>query len=91
MDFSDAAISAAAWASECFAPAADLVLVHAIEVPHRPIFAIGAMPPNDAIQAAALDFATSRIDEVARSLSTTNIQKEIRAGKPTDRNQSRKF
>lgn len=84
MDFSDAAISAAKWASQCFAPAADLVLVHAIELPHRPIFAIGAMPPSDAIQAAALDFATSRIDEVARSLSTANIQKEIRPGKPTD-------
>jgi len=84
MDFSDAAISAAKWASQCFAPAADLVLVHAIELPHRPIFATGAMPPSDAIQAAALDFATSRIDEVARSLSSTNIQKEIRPGKPTD-------
>ena len=84
MDFSDAAIAAAKWTSQWFAPAADLVLVHAIEVQHRPIFALGVMPPSDAIQAAALDFATSRIDEVARSLPTTNIQKEIRSGKPTD-------
>jgi nucleotide-binding universal stress UspA family protein len=84
MDFSDAAISAAKWASQCFAPGADFVLVHAIELPHRPIFATGAVPPNDTIQTAAFDFATSRMDEIASSLSTTNIQREIRPGKPTD-------
>ena len=33
MDLSDAAIKAAKWASECFAPNAEMILVHVIEPP----------------------------------------------------------
>jgi nucleotide-binding universal stress UspA family protein len=84
MDFSDAAIAAAKWTSECFAPNADLVLAHAIELPHRPIFAPESVPSSDAIKEAAFDFATSRVEQVASSLSAKSIQNEIRPGKPTD-------
>jgi nucleotide-binding universal stress UspA family protein len=84
MDFSDAAISAAKWASQCFAPTADLVLAHAIVLPHRPIFATDAMPSSDTIKDAAVDFATSRLDEVASSLSAKSVRQEIRPGNPTD-------
>ena len=84
MDFSDAAIAAAKWTGQWFAHEADLVFVHAIEVPHRPIFATDAMPSGDVIKDAVLDFATSRIDEVARSVSGRPIQREFRVGKPAD-------
>lgn len=84
MDFSDAAIAAAKWTSTWFAPGTDLVLVHAIELPHRPIFATDAMPSSEVIKGAALDFATSRMEELASSLSAKSIQQEIRPGKPTD-------
>jgi nucleotide-binding universal stress UspA family protein len=84
MDFSDAAIAAAKWTGTWFAPTADLVLAHAIELPHRPIFAGNAMPSDDAIKDAVLDFATTRIDDVARAVSDRPVQQEIRVGKPTD-------
>src|SRR5262245_26929463 len=56
-DFSDASIGAAKWASEQLAPDGELILVHAVELPHRPLFARDALPPNDVINQAVLDFA----------------------------------
>ena len=44
MDLSDAAIKAAKWASERFAPNAEMILAHVIEPPDRPHFARHLLP-----------------------------------------------
>jgi nucleotide-binding universal stress UspA family protein len=81
-DFSDASISAAKWASQQFAPDAELILAHAVELPHRPLFARTALPSNDVIKQAVLDFATTRLDEIAHFLSADKVRREIRRGSP---------
>jgi len=81
-DFSDASISAAKWATRQFVPEAELILAHAVELPHRPLFAHGALPPNDVVKEAVLDFATTRLDEIAQFLSAEKVRREIRRGRP---------
>jgi nucleotide-binding universal stress UspA family protein len=83
-DFSDASISAAKWASQFFASDAELTLVHAVELPHRPPFARASLPPEDAIKTAVVDFATTRLNEIAHFLSPAKIRSDIRRGHPAD-------
>jgi nucleotide-binding universal stress UspA family protein len=83
-DFSDASISAAKWASQQFAPDAELILAHAVELPHRPLFARDSLPPDDVIKQAVLDFATTRLNEIADFLSPATLRREIRRGSPAE-------
>ena len=83
-DFSDASISAAKWASQQFAPDAELILAHAVELPHRPLFASDALPPDDVIRQAVLDFATTRLSEISHFLSPAKLRQEIRRGRPDE-------
>jgi nucleotide-binding universal stress UspA family protein len=81
-DFSDASISAAKWASQQLAPDAEIILAHAVELPHRPLFAHDALPTHEVIKQAVLDFATTRLDEIAHFQSAGRVRREIRRGRP---------
>ncbi|HEY9227881.1 MAG TPA: universal stress protein [Gemmatimonadaceae bacterium] len=83
-DFSDASISAAKWASQQFAPDAELILAHAVEVPHRPLFARESVPSAETIKQAMLDFATTRLEDIARFISDVPLRREIRRGRPEE-------
>jgi universal stress protein E len=81
VDFSDTATAAARYAAEQFAPSAEVVLLHVIDPPARPRFARDMLPPEDALEAMAREFAAKRSMELASSLPVrTRI--EIRVGKP---------
>ena len=82
MDLSDAAIKAAKWASECFAPNAEMILVHVIEPPDRPHFGQHLLPAPEVIEATAREYATTRLHEIATYLTPGSPPSEIRVGKP---------
>jgi nucleotide-binding universal stress UspA family protein len=82
MDFSDSAIAAAKWASQHFAPDAEMILAHVIEPADRPRFARSKLPPEDVIETSAREYATTRLREVATYLTSGTARREIRVGKP---------
>ena len=82
LDFGAASISAARWASESFAPDAEFILAHIIEPPDRPLFAHDKLPPEDALEATAREYASVRLREINSYLSSEPIRREIRVGKP---------
>lgn len=82
VDFSEAATRAARWASEHFAPNAELVLLHVIDLPRRPRFAGANLPSDDAIEAMARQHAESRMQALSTVLSSRVGRSEIRIGKP---------
>jgi nucleotide-binding universal stress UspA family protein len=82
MDFSDAAIGAATWVHEVFAPQARLILVHALE-PDR-----GRVLPQ-ATYATSLEIslheaAAERVREIGRLLTGRNTRVEVRTGRAHD-------
>ena len=83
VDFSDTATAAARYAAEHFAPGAEVVLLHVIDPPARPHFARDVLPPEDALEAMAREFAARRSTELASSLpSGLRSRVEVRVGKP---------
>ena len=84
MDFSAPAVAGARWLAKHVAPAAELVLVHAIDVPTPPPFVRDALPPAADIETAARDFAETRLRELASSLPAATVRIEIRVGRPHD-------
>lgn len=82
IDFSEAAIDAARWAADYFAPEARLTLAHVVEAPELPAFARLATTSADEIEAAARVEAEARIRDVAAHLSRRAPRCEVRIGKP---------
>jgi nucleotide-binding universal stress UspA family protein len=80
MDFSDAAITGALWASECFAPAR-VNLVHVIDPPDRPRFAQHVLAEPETVVAVAREYAQRRMNEITSLLKGVTPQSEIRIGK----------
>lgn len=84
LDFGAASIAAARWAKEWFAPDAEMTLAHVIEPPDRPRFARDKLPPEEALEATAREFAATRLHEINSYLSSRTIRDEIRVGKPDE-------
>jgi nucleotide-binding universal stress UspA family protein len=82
VDFSETATKAARWASEHFAPKAELVLLHIIDLPRRPPFADHTLPSDDAIEGMARQYAQGRMQALSTSLRSSVARREIRTGKP---------
>ncbi len=82
MDFSEVAIRSAKWASQYFAPDAEIILAHVIELPDRPLFARRALPAEGVIEGAAREYAATHLREVATFLTSRTARREIRVGKP---------
>jgi nucleotide-binding universal stress UspA family protein len=82
MDFSETAIKAAKWASEHFAPRAEITLVHVIDLPDQPPFGRHLLPAPDVIEADAREYAATHLREVASYLTPEAPRREIRVGKP---------
>jgi nucleotide-binding universal stress UspA family protein len=82
MDFSETAIKAAKWASEHFAPTAEITLVHVIDLPDQPPFGRHLLPAPDVIEADAREYAATHLREVASYLTPEAPRCEIRVGKP---------
>jgi nucleotide-binding universal stress UspA family protein len=84
MDFSEPSITAARWAARHFAPNAEFVLVHSIELSQPPSFLRAALPPPTELEETTRQGAEQRLKEVGRSLGAERIWPEIRVGRPAD-------
>jgi nucleotide-binding universal stress UspA family protein len=82
MDFSTTSTDAAKWITDVFAPTAELLLVHVIDLPARPDFLRGSLPTHEAMESAARGFAESRLRDIAMSLGSATARTEIRVGTP---------
>jgi nucleotide-binding universal stress UspA family protein len=82
MDFSDAAITGAAWAAEHFAPAAAMSLVHVIPPLEEPAYAGHLMPSSQEFEAVAREYSEHRMDDIATSLNANVVRRDVRVGKP---------
>lgn len=85
MDFSDQALDAARWTAQHFAPDAELILVHVIELPEPPSFLRAALPTPHNVEENAKQGAEQRLREAGLSLGAGKIWPEVRVGRPADR------
>lgn len=80
VDFSDASLAAARWTARHIARGAELVLVHAVDIPRPPTFSRGRYPPHDTLVATAREGADRRLRELSLSLGASRVWLEIRDG-----------
>lgn len=83
VDFSEASLAAARWVTQHLASEAEVVLVHAIELPEFPSFAPDVFLPWDKEWATAeIDRVRPALGELATSLDGGRILPAIRVGQP---------
>ena len=80
-DFSPDSIATANWVGETLAPAATLVLAHAIEPPARSAFPVAETLPSEALATAARAEARERFDEIVSAIHGRVVKTEIRVGR----------
>jgi len=85
MDFSDHALDAARWTAQHFAPDAELILVHVVELPEPPSFLRAAFPTPANVEENARHGAEQRLREVGIALGAEKIWPEVRVGRPADK------
>lgn len=84
MDFNEPSLSAARWTAKHFAPGAELVVVHTIEILRPPRFLEDVLPPADQLLEAAQQDAEPPLREFARSIEADKIRLMLRIGRPSD-------
>jgi nucleotide-binding universal stress UspA family protein len=84
MDFSEPSIKAARWAALHFAPNAEIILVHSMEISQPPSFLRAALPPPPELEATTRQGAEQRLREVGLALGAPRIWPEVRVGRPAD-------
>jgi nucleotide-binding universal stress UspA family protein len=82
MDFSEAAVQAAKWTRQFFAPDAELVLLHVFDPPRHPPFAAPSLPAPEIVEQAARTFAETRLEKLSDALAGADVRQEILTGKP---------
>ena len=81
VDFSAASEAAVRWAARELARDAELVLVHAVDVPEPPSFLSGRFPPRETLAGTAHAGADRRLRELSASLGVDRIWLEVRDGR----------
>ncbi len=81
VDFSESSLEAARWAARVMAPDAELVLVHAIQLPEPPSFLRGRYPSREQLIDLARTGAEQRLRELAQSIATGLIWTEVPIGR----------
>lgn len=84
MDFSETSLAAARWVARHFAPQAEIILLHVLEIPKPPAFLQAALPESRGLEENARQGADQRLREVGISLGADRIWPEVRAGRPAD-------
>ena len=84
IDFSDASFEAVRWATSHFARAKEIVLAHAVNLPHPPPILRGRFPRRDLALATLRAGAEKRLRELSLSLLGNRIWLEIREGDPAE-------
>jgi universal stress protein E len=83
-DFSELSVSAVRWAARHLAADADLVLVHAIDLPQPPAFLRLLLPTPEEIGDNVRYGAEARLRELAESLGRDGVRTEVRTGRAPD-------
>lgn len=81
VDFSEPSGAAVRWTARELAPDAELVLVHAVDVPEPPSFMRGRFPPRETLTGTAREGADRRLRELSASLDVQRIWLEVRDGR----------
>ena len=82
IDFGPLASQASRWTLHTFAPGAELILVHALDLPETPDFLRGRLPTREDHAIKAKGDATARLGELADSLGVPGVRTEVREGHP---------
>lgn len=85
VDFSEASRATAHWVANHFAPDAELVLVHAIELPAPPGFLAGLAPTPDELIETAREGAEKRLLDLAKTLGTEKVRTVVQVGRPSEK------
>lgn len=81
VDFSSSALAALRWVASDLAPAAELVLVHAVEVPAPPRFLRGSAVDAEMMERDACARGAERLHDLELLLSLPAAQRVVRVGR----------
>lgn len=85
IDFSDASVAAARWTSQWFAPDAELILLHVVDMPKPPVFLRSLLPGSGDVLKNAQEGARQRLQGLIDSLPSARKRLEVREGRATER------
>jgi len=85
IDFSEASIAAARWTSQWFAPDAELILLHVLDLPKPPAFLRPLLPSPEEVLRHAREGALEQLRELGHSLPSARKRAEVREGRPSER------
>ncbi|HKW49102.1 MAG TPA: universal stress protein [Gemmatimonadaceae bacterium] len=81
IDFSPESIATANWIAGTLAPAARVVLAHAIEPPARPAFLVAETLPPEMFAISAQAKAHERLADIAATIHGPSVNHEVRTGR----------
>jgi len=84
VDFSEPSLAAVRWTARELGRDAELVLVHAVDVPEPPSFLRGRFPPRETLAGTAHEGADRKLRELSASLGVQRIWLEVRDGRADD-------
>ena len=83
-DFSMNSVKVAEWTAAHFAPRAQLVVAHVVDVPQPPRFLRSRFPPAATLTELARHGAVEKLGELARALDHPSIQTQVRVGRAAE-------
>jgi nucleotide-binding universal stress UspA family protein len=84
IDFSEASIAAAKWVAHSFAPDAELLLCHVVDIPAPPRPLRRLAPPAPALEIAARKGAEVKLRALRRGVGSERSSIEVRQGEPAE-------
>lgn len=85
VDFSALSVAAVGWVREHFAPDAQTLVVHALDIPQPPRFMLPDLfPSRDEILRSARTGATARLEDLRRGQNWGPVGLHVRDGRPED-------
>lgn len=84
VDFCGSSVEAARWTALHFAPEAEIVLAHAIDLPTPPAVIRGLFPPEDRVVETARRGAEKRFDELDSWTAESRVELHVEVGAASD-------
>src|SRR5699024_803205 len=84
LDFNEPSLAAARWVASHFAPSAELVLVHTIELTKPPSFLRDVLPPAEELLEAAKEDARGPLRELSQSVDADRVRSARLVGRPSE-------
>ena len=85
VDFREPSVAAARWTAREFAPGAEIVLLHVVDVPRPPRILRGALAPADRVAEVAVTGARARLAELGPWVDEDRVVPEVVVGRASDR------